>query len=449
MAHDGALFQDAAARAARYLDGVASRDVAPSTEALAALSGFDEPLPDGPQSGAAVLEQLDRLGSPATVATNGPRYFGFVIGGTEPTALAAHCLTLAWDQNVGPRVLSPIGAKLEEVAAGWLLDLFGLPANCGYGFVSGAGMASFTALAAARHALLKRAGWDVEAKGLYGAPELRVVVSAETHPTLHKALGLLGLGRERVERVPTDDQGRIIASALPPLDERTIVCVQAGNVNSGAIDPLAAICDAADAAGAWVHVDGAFGLWAAASPALRPGVIGLDRCASWATDGHKWLNLPYENAMVIVRDPSALAESMSIRAPYLLESGQREPYDTVPDLSRRMRGADWWAALKGLGRSGVAALIDGSCANARRFADGCRAAGAEILNEVTLNQVVASFGDEAANADLARRLQEDGTCWAGVTHWQGRPAVRFSFSSIHTTPQDVERSIDAVRRAVV
>lgn len=444
MAHDGELFRMAAERAVRYLDGLDARPVAPTAAALDGLARFDEPLPQAGRDPAAVLALLDEAGSPATMATNGPRYFGFVIGGTHPAALAAHCLTLAWDQNVAPRVLSPVGAKLEEVAGAWILDLFDLPRTSGYAFVTGAGMASFTALAAARRALLLRDGWDVDARGLYGAPELRVVVGEEIHPTLLKALGMLGLGRERVLRVPADDQGRMRADALPTLDARTIVCVQAGNVNSGAVDPLPEICEAAKRAGAWVHVDGAFGLWAACAPSTRPLVAGLAEADSWATDGHKWLNLPYENAVAVVRDAAALTGAMSIRAPYLVESGEREPYDSTPDLSRRARAVDWWAALKALGRDGVADLVERTCAQARRAAEAFRAAGFEVLNEVVLNQVVVAF-DDATDA-VVRGIQADGTCWAGPTHWRGRDGVRFSFSSMHTTEADVECSLAAVLR---
>lgn len=444
MAHDDTLFRQAAERAARYLREVGERPVAPSAEALAGLSRFDEPLAAQGTAAADILALLDEAGSPATMATNGNRYFGFVIGGTHPAALAAHCLTLAWDQNVGPRVLSPVGAKLEEVAGAWLRDLFGLPETAAYAFVTGAGMASFTALAAARRALLLRQGWDVDADGLYGAPEIRVVVSAESHPTIHKGLGLLGLGRKRVIEAPVDDQGRILPDQLPPLDARTILCVQAGNINSGAVDPLPEITARARAAGAWVHVDGAFGLWARTCPETVPLVRGLEDCDSWATDGHKWLNLPYENAVVFVRDGEALRGAMSIRAPYLLESGEREPYDTTPELSRRPRGVDFWAALKALGREGVAEVVGRCCGHARRAADTLSAAGWCVLNDVMLNQVTAVPPPGAAVGSVVAAVQADGTCWLGPTRWRGRDAIRLSFSSMHTTDADVARSLDRI-----
>lgn len=448
MAHDGALFADAARRAVAYLETISQRPVAPTAHALAGLSELDEALPDHGSDGALILDLLDRVGSPATMATNDGRFFGFVIGGAHPVPLAAHCLTLAWDQNVGPRVLSPIGAKLEDVASAWLLDLFGLPADCATAFVTGAGMATFTALTAARRALLLRAGWDVDADGLYDAPRLKVVASEEIHPTVQKALGLLGLGRNQIHWVATDRQGRMRPDALPPLDARTIVCVQAGNINSGAIDPLPEICQRARAAGAWVHVDGAIGLWAAAAPELQPLVNGLALADSWATDGHKWLNLPYDNAVAMVRDGSALMQAMTIRAPYLLESGDREPYDTTPGLSRRIRGVDWWAALKALGRSGVAEQIVRSHQQAQAFAAGLQAAGWEILNEVVLNQVCAvpPHGNSAA---VAARVQQSGACWVGPTQWQGRSALRVSLSSCHTTMDDVANALNILIKCAV
>lgn len=446
MSHDGALFLDAAQRAVRYLETLDDRSIAPSRDALASLDQLRQPLPDTGRPGSEILDQLDRIGSPATMATNGGRFFGFVIGGAHPAALAAHCLSLAWDQNVGPRVLSPIGAVLEEVVTDWILDLFSLPGDCGTGFVTGAGMATFTALAAARRALLLRQRWDVDADGLYGAPRLRVVTSAEIHPTVIKALGLLGLGRRQIEPVPCDDQGRIRLDAMPPLDDRTILCVQAGNINSGAFDPFLPLSEKAREAGAWLHVDGAFGLWAAASDRHKTVTDGMDRADSWATDGHKWLNLPYENAVAIVRDKTPLIQAMSIRAPYLLNSGEREPYDTTPGLSRRIRGADWWAALQALGRRGVTTQIDRSCAQARQMAATLQSAGWTLLNDVVLNQVCA-IPPNAQPERTATLVQNEGTCWVGPTVWQGRSAIRLSVSSVHTSEKDVEKSLQALIRA--
>jgi aromatic-L-amino-acid decarboxylase len=443
MPHDPPLFLDAAQRAATYLTTLDQRAVAPTEAAVLALEALHHPLPEQGEAGAAVLERLDRLGSPATMATNGGRFFGFVIGGAEPTALAAHCLSLAWDQNVGPRVLSPIGAVLEEVVTTWLCDLFALPADCAAAYVTGAGMASFTALAAARHALLQRQGWDVDNDGLYGAPRLRVVVSDEVHPTILKALGMLGMGRRQVETVATDAQGRMRLDALPALDEQTIVCLQAGNINSGAFDPLAEVCRRAKAAGAWVHVDGAFGLWARATPRYQALADGIEQADSWATDGHKWLNLPYENAVALVRDRSALTQTFSIRAPYLVESGAREPYDSTPELSRRIRAVDWWAALSALGRTGVAAQIERSCAQAQEIAQALYMAGWKVLNEVVLNQVTA-IPPHPVVTEVVERVQKQGVCWVGPTVWQGQQAIRVNVSSCHTTAQDITRSITAL-----
>jgi aromatic-L-amino-acid decarboxylase len=446
MPHDPQLFIDAARRAADYLNSVDQRPVAPSAAAIDALNTLRHPLPDLGEAGTAVLERLDRLGSPATMATNSGRFFGFVIGGAEPTALAAHCLSLAWDQNVGPRILSPIGAVLEEVVTDWLCDLFALPADCAAAYVTGAGMASFTALGAARHALFHRLGWDVDNDGLYGAPRLRVVVSDEVHPTILKALGMLGLGRKQVEMAPTDDQGRMRCDTLPDLDAQTIVCLQAGNINSGAFDPLDEICRRAKAAGAWVHVDGAFGLWARATPRYAALAKGIEHADSWATDGHKWLNLPYENAVALVRDRTALTQTFSIRAPYLVESGAREPYDSTPELSRRIRAVDWWATLSALGRNGVSAQIERSCAQAKQVADGLSRAGWKILNQVVLNQVTA-VPPQRNVADVVERVQRQGICWIGPTQWQGQHAIRVSVSSCHTNTDDIARSIQALQAA--
>jgi len=303
-------------------------------------------------------------------------------------------------------------------------------------------------LAAARHALLARQGWDVEGRGLFGAPPLRVVVGAEAHASLKKALAMVGLGRDRVEEVPADGQGRMLPEGLPLLDERTILCLQAGNVNSGASDPFEPLVAAARGAGAWVHVDGAFGLWAAASPAHEHQVRGVAGADSWATDLHKWLNVPYDAGAVLVRDGAALRAAMGGSAAYLIEVGPREGMHHVPDSSRRARGADAWAALRSLGRSGVATLVDRCCRHARRFADRLEQAGAEILNQVVLNQVVVAFGDDERTARVVDAVQRDGTCWAGPTRWQGRTAMRISVSSWATTDRDVERSADAIARAM-
>jgi glutamate/tyrosine decarboxylase-like PLP-dependent enzyme len=441
-----ALLADAARRAAAYLDGLGDRQVAPSAGAVDALAALEAPLPDGPSPGAAILEELDRRISPATMAMAGPRYFGFVIGGALPVTVAANVLATAWDQNSAKWAVTPGTAALERVALRWTLEALGLPRGAGGGFVTGATVANFTALAAARHALLARAGWDVEARGLFGAPPITVVVGAEAHVSVLKALAMLGLGRERVVAVPVDGQGRLRPEALPPLGGPTIVCLQAGNVNTGAFDPAVPVIARAREAGAWVHVDGAFGLWAAAAPGRAHLTAGLADADSWATDAHKWLNVPYDSGLALVRDEAALRAAMGIAAAYLPEAGVRDPADCTPELSRRARGVEVWAALRALGRSGLADLVERTCRHATRFAQGLAAAGHRILNEVVLNQVLVSFGDDERTRRVIAALQAEGTCWCGGTVWQGQTAMRISVSSWATTEEDVERSLAAMLR---
>lgn len=441
------LLETTAARVIRYLNDLNEREVAPTAEAVARLERFDEPLPEEPSDPREVLDTLDEIGSPATMGMAGPRFFGFVIGGSLPAALAANWLATAWDQNTALQQVTPATATLEQVALRWLLDLLRLPTACAGAFVTGATVANFTALAAARGAVLRRTGWNVEADGLFGAPPITVIVGEEAHPTLLKSLGLLGLGRQRVVRVPVDDQGRMRAEALPPIEEPAIVCVQAGNVNTGAFDPIADICQAAHEAGAWVHVDGAFGLWAAAAPSRAHLTAGVERADSWATDAHKWLNVPYDSGIAFVRDADALRAAMAITAEYLpTDTPYRNPSDYTPELSRRARGVEVWAALRQLGRAGIADLVERCCQHAQRFAEGLHAAGYEILNDIVLNQVLVSFGDAEATRRVIEGIQGDGTCWCGGTEWQGRTAMRISVSSWATTTADVERSLEAMIR---
>jgi glutamate/tyrosine decarboxylase-like PLP-dependent enzyme len=439
-----ALLKHAARDAMDYLEGVDARPVAPTPEAVAALAALRGPLPPGPTSPEAVLHLLNEFGSPATVANGGGRYFGFVNGGCVPAAMAAAWLVSAWDQNAAMQVQSPTAAALEETALEWVRQLLGLPEGCGGAVVTGATMANFSALAAARHALLARAGWDAESDGLFGAPPITVVVGDEVHSSLIKALGLIGLGRNRLVRVPVDGQGRMRADALPHLDAQTILCLQAGNVNTGAFDPAAAICPAARQAGAWIHVDGAFGLWAAASPHYRHLTQGFDLADSWATDGHKWLNIGYDCGIALVRDPATLRAAMSIQAPYLIQGNQREPSHYNPELSRRARGVELWAGLRSLGRSGMAEIVERTSSHARRFAAGLSAAGYQILNDVVINQVLVSFGTPEKTLRTVARLQAEGTCWCGSTVWQGRTAMRISVSSWVTREDDVDRSLAAM-----
>jgi glutamate/tyrosine decarboxylase-like PLP-dependent enzyme len=443
-----ALLHEACERASRYLEGLDRRPVAPAADAIARLAEFDTPLPPRAGDPAHTLRTLDELGSPATMAMAGPRFFGFVIGGALPVTLAAQWLASAWDQNSALQRVTPGTAAIEQVALRWLLDLLQLPPGCGGAFVTGATVANLCALAAARHAVLARAGWDVEAQGLIGAPPVTLVVGDEAHPSVTKSLGMLGLGRNRAVKVPVDRQGRMIAARLPRLAGPTIVCVQAGNVNTGAFDPVAEVCERAHEAGAWVHVDGAFGLWAAAAPSRAHLVQGVARADSWATDAHKWLNVPYDSGLAFVRDPHALRAAMAITADYLpTESEQRNPADFTPELSRRARGVEVWAALHALGRSGLAELIERHCGQAERFARQLAAHGFEVLNDVVLNQVLVSFGDAARTLRVIERVQHDGTCWAGPTVWQGRTAMRISVSNWSTTDADVDRSVEAIVRA--
>lgn len=445
MSNDDKLMRDAAERAIGYRRSLEERRVAPTHEAIAAVAAFDEPLSREGRADAETLALLDEIGSPASVAMAGPRFFGFVIGGSMPVTVAANWLATAWDQNSVMSEVTPAVATLENVSRRWLCELFGLPQDCAASFVTGATIANFTALAAARHKVLADVGWDVERDGLIGAPGLTVIIGEEAHPTLTKSLGLLGLGRGRALRVPVDDQGRMIADALPAIDGPTIVCTQVGNINTGAFDPVGEICRIVRPAGAWVHVDGAFGLWAAAVPGMRHRVDGIDAADSWATDAHKWLNVPYDSGVAITRDAAALKAAMAITADYLItDTEHRNPSDYTPELSRRARGVDVWAALRSLGKRGVEDLIERCCSHARRFADGLRAAGYEVLNDVVLNQVLVSFGDDETTLRVIDEIQRDGTCWCGGTVWQGRRAMRISVCNWSTTVADVDLSLEAM-----
>jgi glutamate/tyrosine decarboxylase-like PLP-dependent enzyme len=438
------LLNDAAQRAIRYLEGINDRSVAPSKQALKAMEALNTPLPENPTDAQKVLEQLDTFGSPATVASAGGRYFGFVTGGALPASVAANWLAAAWDQNSVLWVASPITSYLEGIAGDWLIDIFGLPEDTACGFVTGATMANFTALAAARHAVLEKQGWDVEEQGLFGAPKINVVVGDEVHASVLKALSMLGLGRARLTRVPADGQGRMRPEALPQLDETTIICIQAGNVNTGAFDPAEEIYAAAKEAGAWVHVDGAFGLWAAAARGKAHLMAGYEKADSWATDAHKWLNVPYDSGLIFCRDEEHLRAAMSANASYLIKTEQRQTSDYTPELSRRARGVEVWAALLSLGRGGLADLIERTCRYAEQFASGLQDAGFEVLNEVALNQVLVKFGDAETTQKVIAAVQEEGTMWAGGSVWQGHTAMRISVSSWATTEQDIAQSLAAL-----
>lgn len=438
------LLTQTAERAARYVDAVNHRPIAPSTEDIARLDALGGKLNHDPIDPSELIALLDDCGSPATVASTAARYFGFVTGGSLPAAMAANWLAGAWDQNAALFVQSPVASRIEEIAGEWLLDVLALPKSAGVGFVTGATMANFTALAAARHALLARAGWDVEERGLFGAPEITVVVGAQVHASMLKALSMLGFGRSRVVTVPADDQGRMIAAAVPSLNDRTLIAIQAGNVNTGAFDPAEEICALAGKRSAWVHVDGAFGLWAAAAPARKHLLQGFSAADSWATDCHKWLNVPYDSGLAIVRDPKHLLAAMTVRAAYLQMGEHREPWQYAPEASRRARGIEVWAALRSLGRRGLAEMIERNCRLASRFAEKLGQAGFLVLNDVVLNQVIVSFGDAGNTRRVIAAVQSEGTCWCGGTEWRGEAAMRISVSNWSTTEADVDRSVAAI-----
>jgi glutamate/tyrosine decarboxylase-like PLP-dependent enzyme len=454
------LLDETAGLAADYLESLPERPVGWLADVEELRSSLGGPLPEVPSDAGEVIADLAAGAQPGLVASPGGRYFGFVIGATEPAALAADWLTSAWDQNAGLYVCCPASAVVEEVAGVWLAELLGLPAGVGFGLVTGCQMAHVTALAAARHGVLARVGWDVGERGLIGAPAVRVLAGAERHITVDRALRLLGFGTACVTAIEADEQGRMRPSALRDTiaagEGPAIVCAQAGNVNSGACDELEEIADIAADAGAWLHIDGAFGLWAAASPAYRHLVAGAERADSWAVDAHKWLNVPYDNGIAFCAHPEAQQAAMGARASYLIQAdpgGPRDALEWNPEFSRRARGFPVYAAIRSLGRSGIAELIERCCAHAHRFAEALsEVAGIEVLNDVVLNQVLVRFssedGDDDAHTDaVIETVQRDGTCWLSGTTWQGMRAMRISVSSHATTTEDVDRSIEAILRA--
>jgi aromatic-L-amino-acid decarboxylase len=433
------ILNAAADNALDYLEKLQDRRVFPSEESLQKLEKLSFPLPDAPTNPEEVIHLLNAVGSENTVASNGGRYFGFVFGGTLPASLATNWLAAAWDQNAVFKVSSPIAAHIEKISGKWMLELLRLPTDSAVGFVTGTTMANFCAVVAARYQLYQRMGWDLKSQGMNGAPPIRVIVGEEVHASMQRALVLAGFGLQNLIRVPTDDQGRITTGNFPDLDESTLVCLQAGNVNTGAIDPVKTIGTAAKEKGAWVHIDGAFGLWARVSPTRSQLAEGCELADSWAIDLHKWLNVPYDSGLVICKDPHILQNALSVSAAYLPESIEPDPYYYTPEMSRRARGIETWAALYSLGRTGVVALIERCCAFAQQFAALLKNAGFNILNPVTLNQVLVSFGEAALTNRVIKRIQEEGTCWCGGTVWKGITAMRISVSSWMTTEQDIER----------
>jgi glutamate/tyrosine decarboxylase-like PLP-dependent enzyme len=435
----------AAARAIAYAESIDHRRTAPTADAIAALAAFDEPLPLTPNDPASTIEMLHEFGSPATMATTGPDYFGFVNGATLPVALASSFIANAWDQNAALPVMSPVAAKLHDVAADWLVDLLGLPYDTGVAFVTGATVANATCLAAARDALLDEQGWNVQRDGLYGAPEIRVVVGQRAHTTLRKSLGLIGLGRERVTVVPCDDHGRMRADELPDLDQGPLlVCAQAGEVNTGAFDPFNDIADWAAERDGWLHVDGAFGLWALADPTRERLVQGLTRADSWATDAHKWLNVTYDSGIAFVRRAAALRHTFAAVAGYLPPDDGFEAMHHTPQSSQRARQIEIWAVLRTLGRSGVAKLVQQASDAAAEIADHLRVNGFDILNDVVLNQVLVRLEDPQTTEALIDEIQRDGRIWCGPTDWDGGTAMRISVSSWKTTLDDARAAADVI-----
>lgn len=438
-------FIDEFAQSAKsYLAQTNQNPVYPAKQTIDNLEKLNAPLQHQSIDANEVLALLDEIGSPATVKTTGGRYYGFVIGGCLPAAMSAKLLATVWDQNAALSIMSPISSMLEEITGKWLIELFGLPAGCGFGFVTGDTMANFTALAAARHALLKNAGWDVESKGLFNAPEINVIVGEEVHVSVLKALSMLGLGRDRLIKVPVDEQGRMLADKISSINNPTIICTQAGNVNTGAFDPVEEICKKFKQQNVWVHVDAAFGLWAAASPRKKYLVKGIELADSWATDAHKWLNVSYDSGVVFVHDKEALFAAMSSTAAYLPSGAAREPLQYVPEMSRQARAIPVWAALKSLGKNGLMEMIERNCRQAVQFANELTAAGFTVLNDVVLNQVLVSFGNADITQQVIKNVQEEGVCWCGGTVWQGRTAMRISVSSWSTTDDDVHQSLQSI-----
>lgn len=437
------LFEKAKSYAFDYLDTLYDREVFPSDEAIEGLKAFDEPFPATPADPDQTLRMLYEHGSPATVAQAGGRYFGFVCGSAVPTAVAVKWLSDVWDQNPGMYVLSPVVSRLETICERWLVDIFGLPGGTAAGFVGGTMTAMMCGLAAGRNTILKSHGWDVIEKGLFGAPAIRIVLGEQAHATVFKSLAILGIGAEQIERVSVDDQGRMIADNVPDLDDRTILIMQAGNVNSGSFDPFEKLCDRANRAGTWVHIDGAFGLWAAGSRNKKNLTKGIEKADSWAVDAHKTLNAPYDCGIVLCRDRKALVTAMHLSGSYIQYSEQRDGFLYTPDMSRRARGIDLWATLRSLGKSGIQELVDGLCERAIQFAERLRSEGFRILNDIVFNQVLVACNKPEETQAVMEAVQRSGEAWCGGATWFGEPVIRISVCSWVTSEEDVERTVKA------
>jgi glutamate/tyrosine decarboxylase-like PLP-dependent enzyme len=446
-----ALLDAVLGRARSWFGDLPTRPARASASSAQLRQALGGPLPEDGAPPEDVIAALADAGATGTIASAGPRYFGFVVGGSVPAAVAADWLVSVWDQNAGIFALSPLASTVEQIAGSWLREIAGLPSTMSFGFVTGGHMANFTSLACARHGVLRKAGWDVEANGLNGAPPIDICVNEESHYTIFLALRLLGLGTARIRKIPADEQGRMradrLAAALRESSGPSIVCAQAGNVNTGAFDPLVEIAAAAKERHAWLHVDGAFGLWASASPHYAHLVRGIEQADSIAADAHKWLNVPYDCGLLFCADEAAHRSAMSLAAAYVLATGtERDPHEFVPEESRRARAIPVYAALRSLGRRGLAEIIERNCRQASRFGAALRAAGFEVLNQIFLNQVLVSFGTPEQTQATIAAIQQDGTCWCGGTVWQGRTAMRISVSNWSTTDEDVERSIEAILR---
>ena len=433
--------------AGQYIDSLEERPVFPGEKSLQAMHALVEPLPENPSDPFLVLDQLQEIGAPAVVTQTDGRYFGFVNGGILPVGLAARWMADVWDQNTAHYVMSPINSRLEEICERWIVSLLGFPEETAAGFVSGTTIANFSGLCAGRNELLRRRGWDVARKGLYGAPKIRVVASADAHAAVHKSISMLGLGSENVELVPVDDQGRMRADQMPKLDEAALVVTQAGNVNSGAIDPIGQICEHAHASGSWVHVDGAFGLWARALPSMRKTCDGIEMADSWSLDAHKTLNVPYDSGIILCRHREALMSAFKASASYFQWSEHRDSMNFRPSMSARARVIELWAVLKTLGRQGVRRLVEQLCENARSFARLLCEEGFQIHNDVVFNQVLTSCDDDALTRATLQNIQRSGECWCGGSTWHGKAVIRISVCDWATTPKQIERSVRAFVKA--
>ena len=445
--NDKTIFDQVKDYAFEYVDNILERNVFPSPEAIERLKTFDEKLPVKSSNARDVLEQLHRYGSPATVAHTGGRYFGFVIGGTLPAALAARWLADFWDQNAGLYMTSPVISRLETVVQTWLRQLFGLPENVVSGFVSGTTSAVFCALAAARYRVLKNQGWDVNSKGLVNAPRIRIVAGMQAHGAVLKSVSMLGLGRDNIEWVEVDSQGRIIPEKVPELDENTILILQAGNVNSGSFDPFEEICNKAVKAGAWIHIDGAFGLWAACSTSLNYLTRGIEKANSWSVDAHKTLNTPYDSGIVLCNDEDALSSALHVTGSYLMHSDERDGYAYTAEMSRRSRVVELWAAIKYLGKEGIEELVEGLHERSKQFAFEIKKAGFQVLNDVVFNQILVACENDDITGRTLELIQNSGECWCGSTQWDKRKVIRVSVCSWATTLLDISRSVKAFEKA--